>query len=93
MSVSHWQACVSCCRDGLDKLVRSGVPQGTVLDPVLFLIYINDMTSQVSPGTFLRLFTDDCPVYCEIDTILEQFVVQQDLQGLQACERTLGYAL
>ena len=40
--------------------VLSGVPQGTVLEPLLFLLYINVVTSQV------RLFADDCVYFYPI---------------------------
>ena len=63
--------------------VLSGVPQGTVLGPLLFLIYINDMPSQVSTGTYIRLFADDCLVYREIHTIQDQEILQHDLLQLQ----------
>ena len=49
--------------------VVSGVPQGTVLGPLLFLIYINDMPNVVSEGTFIRLFAHDCLVYRHMCTI------------------------
>lgn len=44
--------------------VLSGVPQGSVLAPVLFLIYINDITNYADVK--LRLFADDCVLYNEI---------------------------
>ena len=63
-------------------LVLSGVPQGTVLRPLLFLISINDMPSQVSKGTCIRLFADDCPMYRQIQNVNDQTILQQDLDYL-----------
>ena len=38
--------------------VLSGIPQGTVLGPLLFSLYINDITEDIDSE--LRLFADDC---------------------------------
>ena len=38
--------------------VLSGVPQGTVLEPLLFSLYINDITEDIDSE--LRLFAKDC---------------------------------
>ena len=43
--------------------VLSGVPQGSVLDPLLFLAYINDINKHLSEGTKIRLFADDSLLY------------------------------
>ena len=63
--------------------VTSGVPQGTVLGPLLFLIHINDMPNVLTEGTKLRLFADDSLVYREIRSIHDQVILQKDLNSLQ----------
>ena len=42
-----------------EEAVYSGVPQGTILGPLMFLLYINDMPSQVQRDNRCRLFADD----------------------------------
>ena len=44
--------------------VLSGVPQGTLLGPLLFSLYINDISSDIESE--IRLFADDCVCYREI---------------------------
>ena len=60
--------------------VLSGVPQGTVLGPLMFLIYINDITENISSQ--LKLFADDCLLYRAIRTEQDALLLQKDLDSL-----------
>ena len=60
--------------------VTSGVPQRTVLDPLMFLFYINDINQNINSK--IRLFPDDCVLYRKINSKLDCSKLQQDLQKL-----------
>ena len=61
--------------------VTSGVPQGTVLGPVLFLAYINDLHESITNSN-VRLFADDCVLYRDITDRNDTDLLQQDLDAL-----------
>ena len=60
--------------------VKSGVPQGTVLGPLMFLIYINDIGENVF--STLKLFADDCILYRTISTPSDCHKLQEDLNNV-----------
>jgi hypothetical protein len=60
--------------------VTSGVPQGTVLGPILFLIYINDFPEYLTHSK-LRLFADDSIIYKEITCQDDCKKLQSDLDA------------
>ena len=66
--------------------VESGVPQGTVLGPILFLCHINDLSSCVTSQ--VRLFADDCLVYREINH--DHITLQSDLKQHEAWAQKWG---
>ena len=66
----------------------SGVPQGTVLGPLLFLLHINNLPSVVSSK--VRLFADDCLIYRNIKNKEDQIALQKDLNLLENWGNTWG---
>ena len=68
--------------------VLSGVPQGTVLGPLLFLLHINNLPSVVTSS--VRLFADDCLLYRSIRCAADQVAFQRDLSVLQHWGDTWG---
>ena len=62
-------------------LVISGVPQGSVLGPLLFLIFINDIASVVS-GSTLRCFADDTRILKGIGGEDDKRILQRDLEAV-----------
>ncbi len=61
--------------------VQSGVPQGSVLGPLLFLIYVNDIPSLCSFSS-VSLFADDPKLIASLNSASENLALQNDLDNL-----------
>ena len=66
--------------------VTSGIPQGSVLGPILFICYVNDMPEAVQG--MIKIFADDTKIYSEVDNIDMQNKLQNDLESLQEWANT-----
>ena len=64
--------------------VLSGVPQGTVLGPLLFLLFINDLPESTESDA--RLFADDCLLFRPIRNNRDTQILQNDLNSMEEWE-------
>ena len=62
--------------------VTSGVPQGSLLWPFLFLLYLNDLPDIVSNSTSIALFADDAKCSSVVRTPDDCLALQRDLNCL-----------
>ena len=72
------QQVVLCGQVSLAAIIISGVPQGTVLGPILFLIFINEITGCITHST-IRCFADDTKISKAISCEADMAILQADL--------------
>jgi sarcosine oxidase/L-pipecolate oxidase len=65
--------------------VTSGVPQGSLLGPILFVIFINDFPNVVSDASQTALYADDSKFYKSISCLGSCENLQQSLNHLSIC--------
>ena len=58
--------------------ITSGVPQGSVLGPVLFLVFINDLPEVIKE--LMKIFTDDTKIYYPIQSLETPQLLRNDVE-------------
>ena len=64
------------------RYVPSGVPQGPIIRPLLFLIFINDIADDISTDTSIPLYADDAKCYRKLLDPADHAILQSDLNKI-----------
>ena len=62
--------------------VTSGVPQGSILGPTLFILFLNDISSDLSPGTNIAMYADDTKIWRRVINQDDHWILQRDINSL-----------
>lgn len=74
-----------------DGFINAGIAQGSLLGPLMFLLYINDLPDDLESNTFL--YADDSSLYCTInhkDIVTSLNSLQSDLKKVNTWAKTWG---
>ena len=61
----------------------SGVPQGSVLGPLLYLIYVNDLPEVIKRAT-VKMYADDTKLYYSVNNVTDFSLLQADKNAVCA---------
>ena len=67
--------------------VLSGVPQGSILGPLLFVLFINDIYENINKDSNIALFADDTKIWRDINSELDCETLQNDINTLSIWSR------
>ena len=62
--------------------VNYGVPQGSIVGPTLLIVFLNDITDGLSPGTDITMYADDTKLWRWINIKDDLWILQRDINHL-----------
>ena len=78
------------CATSEDLPFTCGLPQGSILGPTLFLLYVNDLPEVISSSSRVLMFADDTKIFREIKTLGDASSLQEDLGKLATWSQLSG---